>query len=207
MRSLVLFAAAAALAAAFFTNGGGVSAQTPTPTPFRPGAYPLIVECGNYNGGAVAYTFTNNGTPVSSATPIAGLACSPNQAARQNIQAPASWNDLKVQYWCTVGTPVGTPAANTLDIPPRVVLDKGYVLLCPSTGAVHTPAPGDPPGDASVKLGTFIGGVAELPDSDVLPLETSDGSSESKYVLLAGIALGAILLGASGWYMRKRWLS
>lgn len=55
------------------------------------------------------------------------------------------------------------------------------------------------------KLG--IGGIAEAPDVDASALgaTTSGGSSDTTYAVIAGIAAGAVLLGAGGWYARKRW--
>ena len=54
-----------------------------------------------------------------------------------------------------------------------------------------------------------IGGIAEAPDADASSLEatTSGGSSGTTYAAIAGIAAGVVLLGAGGWYARRRWLS
>jgi len=54
-----------------------------------------------------------------------------------------------------------------------------------------------------------IGGIAEAPDADASALEatTSGGSSTTTYAAIAGIAAGVVLLGAGGWYARRRWLS
>jgi len=56
---------------------------------------------------------------------------------------------------------------------------------------------------------TSIGGIAEAPDADASALEatTSGGSSTTTYAAIAGIAAGVVLLGAGGWYARRRWLS
>ena len=53
------------------------------------------------------------------------------------------------------------------------------------------------------------GGIAEAPDVDASALEatTSGGSSGTTYAVIAGIAAGVVLLGAGGWYARRRWLS
>jgi len=57
---------------------------------------------------------------------------------------------------------------------------------------------------------TSIGGIAEAPDADASALEattTTGGSSTTTYAVIAGIAAGIALLGAGGWYARRRWLS
>ena len=54
-----------------------------------------------------------------------------------------------------------------------------------------------------------VGGVAEAPDVDTISLgaKASGGSSTTTYAVIAGIAAGAVLLGAGGWYARRCWLS
>jgi len=58
-------------------------------------------------------------------------------------------------------------------------------------------------------LKTGIGGIAEAPDADASALEAtaSGGSSGTTYAAIAGIAAGLVVLGAGGWYARRRWLS
>jgi len=53
----------------------------------------------------------------------------------------------------------------------------------------------------------YIGGIAEAPDLDTSALEAtaSGGSSGTTYAVIAGIAAGVALLGAGGWYARRRW--
>jgi hypothetical protein len=55
----------------------------------------------------------------------------------------------------------------------------------------------------------LIGGIAEVSDVDASSLgaTASGGSSGTTYAVIAGIAAGAVLLGAGGWYARRRWLS
>jgi hypothetical protein len=55
----------------------------------------------------------------------------------------------------------------------------------------------------------LIGGIAEAPDADASSLEAtaSGGSSTTTYAVIASIAAGIVLLGAGGWYARRRWLS
>jgi len=52
-----------------------------------------------------------------------------------------------------------------------------------------------------------VGGIAEAPDADASPLgaTASGGSSGTTYAVIAGIAAGAVLLAAGGWYARRRW--
>jgi len=52
-----------------------------------------------------------------------------------------------------------------------------------------------------------IGGIAEAPDVDASALgaTASGGSSGTTYAVIAGIAAGALMLGAGGWYARRRW--
>ena len=59
------------------------------------------------------------------------------------------------------------------------------------------------------EMGVSIGGIAEAPDADASALEAtaSGGSSTTTYAAIAGIAAVAVLLGAGGWYARRRWLS
>jgi hypothetical protein len=56
-----------------------------------------------------------------------------------------------------------------------------------------------------------IGGIAEAPDVEASPLETTGsagGSSSPPYAAIAGVAAAAIAIAASGgWYARRRWLS
>jgi hypothetical protein len=54
-----------------------------------------------------------------------------------------------------------------------------------------------------------VGGIAEASNADASSLEatTSGGSSGTTYAAIAGIAAGVVLLGAGGWYARRRWLS
>lgn len=56
-------------------------------------------------------------------------------------------------------------------------------------------------------LGWGVGGIAEAPDADASALgaTTSGESSAPPYAAIAGIAAGAVLLGAGGWYARRRW--
>jgi len=60
-----------------------------------------------------------------------------------------------------------------------------------------------------IDMDVSIGGIAEAPDADASALEAtaSDGSSGTTYAAIAGIAAAAMLLGAGGWYARRRWLS
>ena len=55
----------------------------------------------------------------------------------------------------------------------------------------------------------LIGGIAEVSDVDASALEAtaSGGSSGTTYAVIAGIVAGALMLGAGGWYARRRWLS
>jgi hypothetical protein len=54
-----------------------------------------------------------------------------------------------------------------------------------------------------------VGGIAEAPDAEASALgaTASGGSSGTTYAVIAGIAAGAVLIGAGGWYARWRWLS
>ena len=58
-------------------------------------------------------------------------------------------------------------------------------------------------------VNTSIGGIAEDPGADASALEatTSGGSSGTTYAVIASIAAGLVVLGAGGWYARRRWLS
>jgi len=59
-----------------------------------------------------------------------------------------------------------------------------------------------------VSPASSVGGIAEAPDADAsLEATDSGGSSSTTYAVIAGIAAGAVLLGAGGWYARRRWLS
>ena len=55
----------------------------------------------------------------------------------------------------------------------------------------------------------FIGGIAEVSDAEASTLgaTASGGSSGTTYAVIAGIVAGALMLGAGGWYARRRWLS
>ena len=55
----------------------------------------------------------------------------------------------------------------------------------------------------------LVGGIAEAPDADTSTLgaTASGGSSGTTYAVIAGIVAGALMLGAGGWYARRRWLS
>jgi len=55
----------------------------------------------------------------------------------------------------------------------------------------------------------LVGGIAEAPDVDASALgaTASGGSSGTTYAVIAGIVAGALMLGAGGWYARRRWLS
>ena len=52
----------------------------------------------------------------------------------------------------------------------------------------------------------LVGGIAEAPDADASSLgaTTSGGSSGTTYAVIAGIAAGALMLGAGTWYARRR---
>ena len=60
----------------------------------------------------------------------------------------------------------------------------------------------------TTKLLPLVGGIAEAPDAEASALgaTASGGSSGTTYAVIAGIAAGAVLLGAGGWYARRRWL-
>ena len=53
------------------------------------------------------------------------------------------------------------------------------------------------------------GGIAEASDAEASALgaTASGGSSGTTYAVIASIAAGIVLLGAGGWYARRRWLS
>jgi len=55
----------------------------------------------------------------------------------------------------------------------------------------------------------LIGGIAEVSDAEASALgaTASGGSSGTTYAVIAGIVAGALMLGAGGWYARRRWLS
>ena len=230
MKRLLIIAAAVAatVLALHLLSAGQVSAQTPTPIPA--GNYRIVIDCNAYYAGATGLTFTLNGTPLPGATPALSLKCSPDGQARQNIQAGQSWNDFKLQYWCTTGAPAGTPTPNTLDVPPSAELDTWYASICPSTGITHpspTPTPGGPsptptntptpgpsptptPKNAEVQIDLVpVGGIAETSDVDAAALGATDsgGSSGTTNAVIGGIAVGLIVLGTGGWYARRRWLS
>jgi len=52
----------------------------------------------------------------------------------------------------------------------------------------------------------LVGGIAEAPDAEASSLGATDsgGSSGTTYAVIAGIAAGALMLGAGGWYARRR---
>ena len=51
-----------------------------------------------------------------------------------------------------------------------------------------------------------VGGTQALPDVVASPLETSSSSSVPD-AAIAGAAAGVVVLGAGGWYARRRWVS
>jgi hypothetical protein len=53
------------------------------------------------------------------------------------------------------------------------------------------------------------GGLAEAPDADASSLDetASSGPSTSTYAAIGGAVVGAMLLGATAWYARRRWSS
>jgi len=56
---------------------------------------------------------------------------------------------------------------------------------------------------------TGVGGIQNLPDiaESAAAAESSGGSSSLPYAAIAGVAAGLVVLGAGGWYARRRWLS
>lgn len=50
----------------------------------------------------------------------------------------------------------------------------------------------------------WVGGIAEAPDLDASPLDTA-GSSSPPYVALAGAGAAIVVIGAGGWYARRRY--
>jgi len=57
---------------------------------------------------------------------------------------------------------------------------------------------------------TGVGGIQNLPDiaESAAAAESSGGSSSLPYAAIAGAAVGlVVVLGAGGWYARRRWLS
>jgi len=201
------------------------------PTPIPAGQYQVVIDCDGFYAGAASLTLTLNNNDVKT-FPLS-LNCSPGGQARQTFKAPSDWNDSKLNYWCSSTkptTPPPPPPLNTLDIrvPPRVDLDKWYALQCPSTGIGHPPSPtptptGTPPpeppiptviptaapGVPRVQIDRVpVGGIAEVAGAEAAALGATDsgGSSGTTYAVIAGIA-GVALLGAGGWYARRRWLS
>jgi subtilisin family serine protease len=49
-----------------------------------------------------------------------------------------------------------------------------------------------------------VGGVQDLPD---VAGNTDSGGSSLPYAAVAGAAMGLVVIGAGGWYARRRWLS
>jgi hypothetical protein len=56
----------------------------------------------------------------------------------------------------------------------------------------------------TVVTGTGVGGEQEPPD---VAGNAGSGGSSLPYAAIAGAAAGLIVLGAGGWYARRRWLS
>ena len=55
---------------------------------------------------------------------------------------------------------------------------------------------------------TAVGGIAEFPQLEPATASSGGGSSRPSALALTGLAAGgALLLGAGGWYARRRWLS
>jgi len=205
MKRLLIIAAAVAatVLASLLLSGSQVSAQIPA------GNYRIVIDCDGKYVGATSLTLTLNGSDV--VTIPLSLQCSPSGQARQNFSAPSNWNDSRLQYWCDNTKPAAPPPPpplNTLNIPVPLQLDKWYLLLCPSDGTTHTATDGAP-GQPRIQLDSNpVGGVAEVADADASALGATDsgGSSTATYAVIAGIA-GVALLGAGGWYARRRWLS
>ena len=76
-------------------------------------------------------------------------------------------------------------------------------------GALDEDAGGSNAGAAYVFQSLPVGGIAELPETDGAPLQTS-GSSAPSAGVLAGMAVafaaGTLALGGAAWYARRRWL-
>jgi hypothetical protein len=74
--------------------------------------------------------------------------------------------------------------------------------------------PGPWPGDnvlcapLTVNVSKGVGGTQGLPDTaESAAAAESSGGSSLPYVAVAGAAIGLVVLGAGGWYARRRWLS
>jgi len=178
---------------------------TPTPTPYPKALYQITVSCGDHNVLVSKATFTADTTPVPGGLQST-IECTADETESQVAVALQAWNDLEIEYQCPKGPPTGT-----LNIPPNgVTQGKWYKLDCPPpTASTPGPTP-DLTQDAAVKVEAYaVGGIAEASDVDASALgaTASGGSSGTTYAVIAGIVAGALMLGAGGWYARRRWLS
>jgi len=55
-----------------------------------------------------------------------------------------------------------------------------------------------------VTVRTGVGGLAEAPDVEALPVETGGGSSAATFAMAGGAAALLVVLAAGGWYARRR---
>ncbi len=96
---------------------------------------------------------------------------------------------------------------------PWSVVDLIYVSLpadtpTPTSTPTNTPTPTPTRTLTPTSTPRLVGGVAEAPDMNGGSLAgASGGSLTTTYAAIGGAIAGILLLGAAGWYARRRWLA
>lgn len=199
MKRIVL-AAVVGLAAALIISTA--SADT-----LKAGIYLSTLSCGSGSCEVTQIEFTKGGVVQDTWTPQAGVPfkCTASGEAKAYQVPTHDFDDLAITYKC------GTDPAGVLYIAPgQLEAGEAYTLTCPSSAVTSTPGPTPDSGDATItiKSSSPVGGIAEVAgaEASALGATDSDGSSTATYAVIAVVA-GVALLGAGGWYARRRWLS
>jgi len=180
-----------------------------------PGSYKFALRCGTTDTQVTKIEYTLDNVVNRTVIP-ANFTCAAGKTDEYFDKPVAAFNDIQFTYKCPL-----TNFLSQLYVPPPSDLKAGtsYTLTCPSGGP--TPTPGGPTptpfpiptqgpiptpgsGDAKIAIDKPVGGEQALPE---VAGNADSGGSSLPYVAIAGAAAGLVVIGAGGWYARRRWLS
>jgi hypothetical protein len=164
----------------------------------KPGTYSFTLKCGSESCQVTQIEFTLGGVVKDTATPGTPFQCTASNSSRYYYTTAVTFDDLAITYKCDEN-----PLGLLYIAPGQLKTNTWYTLICPSSAATSTPGPTPDSNDARIKITGSVGGVQALPD---VAGNADSGGSSFPYPI-AGAAMGLVVIGAGGWYARRRWLS
>ena len=178
------------------------------------GSFNSTADCGGYGVYATATADSSEGTVTREQVGFF-QAHLPGDAIRDPCNADEDEDGLTdADEVNVVGTDPLEPDTDGDGMP------DGYEAAHACLNPLVDDAAGDPDGDGLSNLAEYnrysdpcsavaVGGIQALPDTAELALERAQSSHASSrpYAATAAVAVGVVLLGASAWYAKRRWLA